>query len=161
MDSLIKYHIILPDCKILYVYRTFKCELHELYDHVTRVFETYKDELTSGYYYCEDQSRVAVEELASYCVFVDMTDHEEDAKFSESDKQIPLDKFLDESWDEIDLFEYPNLIPHEIMVVLDTWDESETRNEEIDRMLKELKPLGYEFDYDMDNEPHSLKKIRS
>jgi len=58
-----------------------------------------------------------------------------------------------------DLFETPEQIPSSVKEVLDTYDEENGSYEELDRLLAELKPLGYIFDYGLDAEPYELQKI--
>ena len=60
----------------------------------------------------------------------------------------------------IDLFETPELIPSSVTQVLNTFDEDNgCTYKELDRLLAELKPLGYSFDYGLDAEPYELQKI--
>jgi len=57
-----------------------------------------------------------------------------------------------------DLFETPELIPQKVQEVLDTITEDYTY-QEMERLLAELKPLGYTFDYGLDAEPYDLREI--
>ena len=58
-----------------------------------------------------------------------------------------------------DLFETPELIPHEVQAVLDTFSEDANPYWELDRMLKQINLLGYTFDYFLDAEPYALRPI--
>ena len=58
-----------------------------------------------------------------------------------------------------DLFETPELIPSEVQDVLLTFDEDADSYHELDRLLVELEPLGYTFDYYLDAEPYGLRPI--
>ena len=59
-----------------------------------------------------------------------------------------------------DLFETPELIPDEVQAVLETFNEdSDNTYFELDRLLDELEPLGYTFDYYLDAEPYGLRPI--
>jgi hypothetical protein len=59
-----------------------------------------------------------------------------------------------------DLFETPELIPDEVKAILETFDENcENTYFELDRLLIELEPLGYIFDYYLDAEPYGLRPI--
>ena len=58
-----------------------------------------------------------------------------------------------------DLFETPELIPSEVQDVLVTFDEDADDYQELDRLLAELEPLGYTFDYYLDAEPYGLRPI--
>jgi hypothetical protein len=58
-----------------------------------------------------------------------------------------------------DLFETPELIPSEVQDVLVTFDEDADSYHELDRLLSELEPLGYTFDYYLDAEPYGLRPI--
>ena len=58
-----------------------------------------------------------------------------------------------------DLFETPELIPSEVQAVFETFDENADSYHELDRLLAELEPLGYTFDYYLDAEPYGLRPI--
>lgn len=59
-----------------------------------------------------------------------------------------------------DLFETPELIPSEVQAILETFDE-DTPNTylELNRILNEIEPLGYTFDYYLDADPYGLRPI--
>jgi len=59
-----------------------------------------------------------------------------------------------------DLFETPELIPDEVQAVFETFNEdSDNSYFELDRILSEIEPLGYTFDYYLDAEPYGLRPI--
>lgn len=59
-----------------------------------------------------------------------------------------------------DLFETPELIPNEVQAVLESFDEdSDNTYYELDRILAEIEPLGYIFDYYLDADPYGLRPI--
>lgn len=59
-----------------------------------------------------------------------------------------------------DLFETPELIPTEVQLVLESFDEDCSNTyHELDRLLNELEPLGYTFDYYLDAEAYGLRPI--
>jgi hypothetical protein len=58
-----------------------------------------------------------------------------------------------------DLFETPELIPEEVQAVLETFDENADDYAELDRILAEIEPLGYIFDYYLDADPYGLRPI--
>ena len=59
-----------------------------------------------------------------------------------------------------DLFETPELIPDEVQAILETFDENcDNTYLELDRILGEIEPLGYTFDYYLDAEPYGLRPI--
>lgn len=58
-----------------------------------------------------------------------------------------------------DLFETPELIPTDVTEVLGTFNEELDGYKELDRILEELKPLGYTFDYGLDADPYDLQKL--
>jgi len=59
-----------------------------------------------------------------------------------------------------DLFETPELIPNEVQLVFESFDEdSDNTYLELDRLLSEIEPLGYIFDYYLDAEPYGLRPI--
>jgi hypothetical protein len=59
-----------------------------------------------------------------------------------------------------DLFETPELIPNEVQAILETFDEDSGNTYfELDRILSEIEPLGYTFDYYLDAEPYGLRPM--
>jgi len=58
-----------------------------------------------------------------------------------------------------DLFETPELIPDEVKVVLETFDYDVDSYKELTRLVNEIEPLGYTFDYYLDGEPYGLRPI--
>jgi hypothetical protein len=58
-----------------------------------------------------------------------------------------------------DLFETPELIPDEVQAVLETFDENVDPYKELARLVNEIEPLGYTFDYYLDAEPYGLRPI--
>lgn len=56
-----------------------------------------------------------------------------------------------------DLFETPELIPQNAMSIIDTFQDN--TYEECERVKKELETIGYTFDYYLDAEPYSLRKL--
>ena len=59
-----------------------------------------------------------------------------------------------------DLFETPELIPDEVQAVLETFDEDSGNTYfELARLLNEIEPFGYIFDYYLDAEPYGLRPI--
>lgn len=58
-----------------------------------------------------------------------------------------------------DLFETPELIPNEVKIILDSYDEVDDSYEEIERILKKIENLGYTFDYGLDAVPYGLRPI--
>ena len=58
-----------------------------------------------------------------------------------------------------DLFETPELIPHEVQAALETFSEDANPYWELDRMLKQINSLGYTFDYGLDAESYALRPI--
>lgn len=60
---------------------------------------------------------------------------------------------------EKDLFDEFDSLPKEVQDVLNSFDEDEDGYKECARVLEELKPLGYTFEYYLDAVPYNLKKI--
>jgi hypothetical protein len=59
-----------------------------------------------------------------------------------------------------DLFETPELIPNEVQAILETFDEESGNGYlELERLLAEIKPLGYIFDYFLDESVFGLRPI--
>jgi hypothetical protein len=58
-----------------------------------------------------------------------------------------------------DLFETPELIPENVQEVLESFDEEADPYHELDRVLKEIEPMGYTFNYYLDADPYGLRPI--
>lgn len=59
-----------------------------------------------------------------------------------------------------DLFETPELIPNNVQAVLETFDEDCANTyHELARIVNEIEPMGYTFDYYLDAEPYGLRPI--
>jgi hypothetical protein len=58
-----------------------------------------------------------------------------------------------------DLFEDYDNLPQAVTAILESKDESLCSYEENNRMIDELAPLGYTFDYGLCGEPIDLQKI--
>lgn len=59
-----------------------------------------------------------------------------------------------------DLFETPELIPDEVGLILEALEEGSSY-EDLERILKKIKPLGYTFEYYLDAVPYGLRKIKN
>ena len=59
-----------------------------------------------------------------------------------------------------DLFKTPEKLPAEVQEVLKKYEDWPGTYQACNDLLKELKPLGYEFDYYLDAEPYNLRKIK-
>jgi len=58
-----------------------------------------------------------------------------------------------------DLFETPELIPVMVQNIISTFNEDADSYRELSRIVNELEPLGYTFDFYLDAEPFNLRKI--
>lgn len=58
-----------------------------------------------------------------------------------------------------DLFETPELIPTEVQAVFDDIDYDADPYVELARIVREIEPLGYTFDFYLDAEPFGLRPI--
>jgi hypothetical protein len=60
-----------------------------------------------------------------------------------------------------DLFETPELIPSEVQLILESFNEDECANDYLDlqRLTNELEEIGYTLDYGLDAEPFGLRPI--
>lgn len=58
-----------------------------------------------------------------------------------------------------DLFETPELIPHEVQAVLETFSHDAASYWELERIRIQVENLGYTFDYGLDAEPYALRPI--
>lgn len=59
-----------------------------------------------------------------------------------------------------DLFEHYDELPTNVREIINSFSDEGNMYGECERLLKELKPLGYEFDYDLSGEPFNLRKIK-
>jgi hypothetical protein len=60
----------------------------------------------------------------------------------------------------MDLFESPELIPVEVQNVLNTFnDESGNAYRELERIERELRQLGFTFDFGLDADPYDLRPV--
>jgi hypothetical protein len=76
------------------------------------------------------------------------------------DKPIEFDKGVVIPLADVeDLFKTVELIPSDVKLVLETFDEDADTYKELARLVNELRPLGYTFSYYLDAEPYWLRKI--
>jgi hypothetical protein len=61
----------------------------------------------------------------------------------------------------IDLFETPDKLPKKVQKVLLKYENDNTSFKICRKLLKELKPLGYTFEYGLDAMPYELRKIKT
>lgn len=60
----------------------------------------------------------------------------------------------------IDLFDHPELMPDEVVAVLEKYSEQEVETyEACERLQKELELIGYTIEYGLDACPYNLRKI--
>ena len=59
----------------------------------------------------------------------------------------------------MDLFDNMETLPNEVLSILNSVDDDKDGYSELDRLLDELKPLGYTFDYYLDAVPYNLRKL--
>jgi hypothetical protein len=52
-----------------------------------------------------------------------------------------------------------NQAPKEVIDILESYDEMANKYSECERLLTNLKPLGWTFEYGLDGEPFDLKLI--
>jgi hypothetical protein len=60
----------------------------------------------------------------------------------------------------IDLFEHLETLPAEVQTIIHSYDDLEFTYERCEQMLKELRPLGYTFEYYLDAQPYHLQKLK-
>lgn len=61
--------------------------------------------------------------------------------------------------DTIDLFEQYQTLPQEVQDIIITFRDDYASYQECERLLAELEPYGYTFDYGLDATPFGLEKI--
>ena len=63
----------------------------------------------------------------------------------------------------VDLFEYPDLIPPDLKVITDKWDQHAMSEgmtyDTCGEFLKEVEVIGYTFDFCLAAQPYGLRKI--
>lgn len=59
-----------------------------------------------------------------------------------------------------DLFETPELLPAELQTLLNNFADQENDYSTCATLLKECEAIGYTFEYGLDAEPHSLRKMK-
>lgn len=57
------------------------------------------------------------------------------------------------------LFEYYKELPENVNAIIASFDENKDSYKECERLLSELKPLGYCFEYELSGEPFNLHQI--
>ena len=58
-----------------------------------------------------------------------------------------------------DLFENPELLPIEVLEILEKYSESENDYETCSELVRELNSVGYTYEFGLDAEPFNLRKI--
>ena len=58
-----------------------------------------------------------------------------------------------------DLFEHYDELPSNVQEIINSFSDDDNLYAECERLLQELRPLGYEFDYDLSGEPFNLRKV--
>ncbi len=69
---------------------------------------------------------------------------------------MPKNKIIQES--EVDLFEHYEKLPSEVQGIISKCEEQPSYNK-LEKMLEELKPYGYTFEYGLDAVPYDLRKL--
>jgi hypothetical protein len=61
-----------------------------------------------------------------------------------------------------DLFEHPDLLPPDVQQLIEHWEEKCINGisyEQCAEMQRQFNTMGYTFDYYLDAQPHSLRKL--
>jgi len=58
-----------------------------------------------------------------------------------------------------DLFEFWEYLPKEVNVLLEKFNSEDNDYTQCESLLKQLKPLGFTFEYELSAEPFNLKKL--
>tara|TARA_R110002096_G_scaffold20458_3_gene67591 strand:- start:586 stop:783 length:198 start_codon:yes stop_codon:yes gene_type:complete len=61
---------------------------------------------------------------------------------------------------DVDLFEHYEQLPIHVQEIISGFSEGGNLYAECERLLRELRPLGYEFEYGLSGEPYDLRKIK-
>ncbi len=61
--------------------------------------------------------------------------------------------------EELDLFEFPQLIPANVQQIIDSFSHEENEYDVCEDLVSALESVGYTCDYDLDGIPCDLKKI--
>lgn len=59
----------------------------------------------------------------------------------------------------MDLFECVETLPEEVQDIINSMDDGGDDYKELSRIVEELKPHGYTFDYYLDAIPYNLRKL--
>ena len=65
----------------------------------------------------------------------------------------------DDDDEEEDLFNNWDELPNELKEIFNSHSSEQGNYESCEKLLKEIEPLGYTFQYGLDGEPFGLKKI--
>lgn len=58
-----------------------------------------------------------------------------------------------------DLFEYPELLPDNVLAIIDKYASDDMGYEECNALIDELYDVGYTCDYGLDGIPYDLRKL--
>ena len=61
---------------------------------------------------------------------------------------------------EIDLFDKYELLPPNALAILEKYEDFDFTYDECRAMLADFEAIGYTFEYYLDAQPHSLRKIK-
>ncbi len=64
-----------------------------------------------------------------------------------------------ENIEELDLFDFPELIPSEVKEILDSFSEENNTYETCEDLVNALHSVNYTCEYELDAIPYGLKKI--
>jgi hypothetical protein len=59
----------------------------------------------------------------------------------------------------VDLFEHPELLPNDVLVILEKYENMDEDYKICEQLIAELNTVGYTCDYDLDGIPYDLKKL--
>jgi hypothetical protein len=118
--------------------------------------KTEKSEFYFEVNYDEDYNAIAV-----YLTIDGDTIHSQEIKPNLNKYDEDIDgQFDNDEESEIDLFESSHLLPAEVQEVINRYGElDEPTYDNCEAMLKELEPLGFSFEYELDAIPYDLRPI--
>lgn len=77
---------------------------------------------------------------------------------SENDIKTAIDNPFDTALDFV-ITSYEPVLPDDVMLALSTFDDNVDPYHECQRLLADLQPLGYTFDFGLDGVPFNFKPI--
>jgi hypothetical protein len=79
---------------------------------------------------------------------------------NKKDAENKLFAEVEEKDNIVDLFKHPKLLPFEVQLILEKYQNINFDYKVIEKMINELNQFGYTCDYDLEAEPYELKLMK-